>query len=797
MAICDLTWASLAVLCIAAPGAARPPEALFVDGGTPAAIRIEGKAGKAGPGYRECRGEENCLWAARGLGPGDFRVTAGWGIGDLALSAVSFVFCGESHFGLPELDLPPRTQPDAYTIPTIDLSQQTHRQVIVERTPGQYLGHPTTVLMPDGRTMYCTYPLGHGGPAAVLKRSTDGGLTWSDRLPVPENWATATNCPCIHLLRDGQGRQRLFVFEGNGAMRQARSEDGGRTWTPLEPNGLHCVVAPITIVPIAGNRLLAMYHQRVRDRGRSSLSLWQAVSCDGGLTWQDEREVARRPGAAPCEPFVLRSPDGKQLAALARENTRRYNSLLITSNDEGQTWTPPVELPASLTGDRHMGRYAPDGRLVICFRDTTLASPTAGDFVAWVGTYDDVVHLREGQYRVRLLRSPVKGDLGYPGVELLPDGTFVATTYAVLAPGEKHSVVSIRFKLDEIDAEARRQPRQTPVFVSGQDGYHTYRIPAMVVTAQGSVLAFCEGRKRSSGDTGDIDLLVKRSTDGGRTFGQQQVIWDDGENVCGNPCPVVDRQTGTIWLLLTHNLGSDSEAEIIARKSQGTRTVWVAKSMDDGVTWSEPVEITASTKKPDWTWYATGPGAGIQLRDGRLLVPCDHIEADSKLYYSHVIWSDDHGGTWQLGGRAGPWTNECEVVERNDGSLLLNMRNYDPRQRARAVATSRDGGRTWSAVRHDPLLVEPICQASIRRSAGAILFSNPADGKVRREMTLRASYDEGQTWPAARVLWPGPAAYSCLAVRPDGAILCLYERGVRRPYETITLAEISPEWLRP
>ena len=698
--------------------------------------------------------------------------------------------------------LPERTQPDGYTIPTIDLSHQRERQVVVERgTAEKYLGHPTTVLMPDGKTIYCTYPLGHGGPAAVLKKSTDGGRTWSERLSVPENWATARNCPCIHRLTDPQGRERLFVFEGNGAMRQAHSEDGGRTWTPFEPNGLHCIVAPITIVPIEGKRLLGMYHRGPDDRDRAPLALWQAISDDGGMTWKDERKVAEYPGGCPCEPLVVRSPDGKQLAALSRENARRYNSLLITSDDEGKTWSEPVELPAALTGDRHMGRYAPDGRLVICFRDTTLASPTKGDFVAWVGTYDDIVNLREGQYRVRLLRSPRKGDLGYPGVELLPDGTLVATTYAVLAPGEKNSVVSVRFQLDEIDEEAKRLPKQTDVFVSGEDGYHTYRIPSVIVTAKGALLAFCEGRKTGGGDSGDVDLLVKRSTDGGKTFSKQQIVWDDRQNTCGNPCPVVDRTTGTIWLLLTHNLGTDHERQIVAQKSQGTRTVWVAKSTDDGLSWSKPVEITDTAKRPDWTWYATGPGCGIQLKEGRLVVPCDHIATDGQ-WASHVITSDDHGATWKLGGSAPPKTNECEVVELADGRLMLNMRNYNRQHRCRAVATSGDGGLTWSEVSYDETLVEPVCQASIRRYSpakddgkGRILFSNPGETDTRKELTIRLSRDEGKTWPVGKVPWPGPAAYSCLAVTPDGTILCLYERGVKRPYEKITLARFGLPWL--
>jgi sialidase-1 len=707
-------------------------------------------------------------------------------------------------FDLPEPEkLLPRTQPDAYTIPTIDLSHQGYRQVVIARgTAEVYQGHPHTLLLPDGKTMFAVWTQNHGGPCGPMKCSDDGGLTWGDLLPVPENWSTVRNCPTIHRLVDPQGKPRLFVLAGAGAMYQSVSLDEGRTWSPMTPNGLTCIVAPITIVPIAGQRLLAMYHRGSGDHDRPPLTLWQAISADGGLTWGDQRQVAAYQGGAPCEPFVVRSPDGKQLAALARENARNYNSLLITSNDEGRTWSKPVELPASLTGDRHMGRYAPDGRLVICFRDTTLASPTHGDFVAWVGTYDDIVKLQEGQYRVRLLRSPKKGDLGYPGVEVLPDGTFVATTYAVLAAGEKNSVVSIRFSLKEIDQEAARLPQQVDVYKSGRDGYNTYRIPALVVTKKGTVLAFCEGRKDSGGDTGDIDILLKRSADGGKTFSAQQVVWDDGPNTCGNPCPVVDRETGSIWLLLTQNLGTDHEHNIITRTSKGTRTVWVSKSDDDGVTWSNPVEITKDVKRSDWTWYATGPGAGIQLKSGRLVIPCDHIESESRAYYSHVIFSDDHGATWKLGGMAGPATNECETVELADGTLLLNMRNYDRRQKARAVARSSDGGATWSAVAHDDTLVEPVCQASIRRyrlpstgQPGAILFSNPAETGVRKELTIRLSRDEGHTWPVGKVLWPGPAAYSCLATLPDGTILCLYERGLKGANEKITLGRFSLEWL--
>jgi sialidase-1 len=358
-------------------------------------------------------------------------------------------------------------------------------------------------------------------------------------------------------------------------------------------------------------------------------------------------------------------------------------------------------------------------------------------------------------------------------------------------------------------AQPQRGLELTNVFVSGTDGYHTYRIPALLVTPKGDLLAFCEGRKNSRSDTGDIDLLVKRSTDGGGTWSPAQIVWDDGPNTCGNPCPVVDRTTGVIWLPLTWNLGEDKESEIIRNTSKDTRRVFVTHSDDDGRAWAKPEEITAQTKRPDWGWYATGPGVSIQLErgpaKGRLLIPCDHSSrtpGGATDYGSHVIYSDDHGQTWRLGGIIRPAVNECQVVELSDGTLLCNMRNADRSSTTRAIAASTDGGMTWSVVRHDPVLVEPICQASLLRyptpqGPSRLLFSNPAHAEPgqRRDMTLRMSEDEGKTWPLRRVLWPGPAAYSCLAVLPGGAVACLFEAGDQHAYERIVLAHFSPDWL--
>jgi len=345
------------------------------------------------------------------------------------------------------------------------------------------------------------------------------------------------------------------------------------------------------------------------------------------------------------------------------------------------------------------------------------------------------------------------------------------------------------------------------IYTSGDGGYHTYRIPSIAVTNAGTVLALCEGRKKSRSDTGDIDLLVRRSTDGGKTWSPQQVIWDDGPNTCGNPCVVVDRETGTIWLLSTWNRGDDHESKIKTGESKDTRRVFVTHSSDDGKTWAKPSEITDAVKRKTWGWYATGPGAGIQIErgphKGRLVIPCDHSVMPwqgAASYRSHVIYSDDHGRTWRRGGSIEPGVNECEVVELTDGRLMINMRNYRRSEhRTRAIAFSADGGATWTEPMHAPTLIEPVCQVSIRRlrwpegeMPGVILFSNPASTDQRIDMTIRASFDEGKTWKHARRLYDGGSAYSCLAILPDGRIACLFEAD---GYARIDLAIFPLAWV--
>lgn len=360
-------------------------------------------------------------------------------------------------------DQPPAAR--GYSIPLIDLAAETERQVLVDRESGQYLGHPSTVLLEDGRTLLCVYPKGHGKGAIVLKRSTDGGRTWSERLPVPDNWTTSLETPTIHRVVDAQGKRRLIVWSGLYPARLSVSEDDGVTWSPLQPAGdWGGIVVMGSVEPLrtGAGQYLALFHDDgrffTRDGQRGDpvvFRLYETRSMDGGLTWSTPRELWQGSEVHLCEPGLVRSPDGTELAMLLRENRRVRNSHVLFSRDEGRSWSAPRELPGALTGDRHVAKYAPDGRLFISFRDTTHASSTQGDWVAWVGRYEDIAAGREGQYRVRLMDNQNAWDCAYPGVEVLPDGTIVAVTYGHWAQGEPPYVMSVRVRLEELDARVK------------------------------------------------------------------------------------------------------------------------------------------------------------------------------------------------------------------------------------------------------------------------------------------------------------------------------------------------------
>ncbi|WP_349318608.1 sialidase family protein [Chitinophaga sp. MM2321] len=338
------------------------------------------------------------------------------------------------------------------------------------------------------------------------------------------------------------------------------------------------------------------------------------------------------------------------------------------------------------------------------------------------------------------------------------------------------------------------------IYKSGEGGYICFRIPSIVTTTKGTLLAFAEARMHDCSDAGDIDLVVKRSFDGGKTWTGIEMVWNDADNTCGNPAPVVDQRTGKIILLATWNLGADKEDAIIHQVSKDTRRVYVLSSSDDGASWSAPREITSDVKKNNWNWYATGPVNGIQIKKGkykgRLVVPCDHIDNETMRYFSHAIYSDDGGNNWKLGGIVPKdQVNECTVAELSNGTLMLNMRN-NSENRIRQVATSKDGGASWSNVYGDSTLIEPVCQGSLLRyefpkRKSFLAFSNPASTEDRISMTVRISYDNGKTWPLKKLLHAGPVAYSNLVVLPNGNLGCLYEAGHKGPYEGIVFEELA------
>jgi hypothetical protein len=352
---------------------------------------------------------------------------------------------------------------DTESLRTIDLNDQTHRQVIVDREPGQYLGHPTTLLLEDGRMILCVYPKGHGKGAIVYKRSTDGGQTWSERLPTPKSWETSLETPTIHRVIDAAGKKRIILFSGLHPVRMSVSEDDGATWSELKPvgdwGGIVAMGSVIELKTRPGN-YLALFHDDGRFIARGGkatgvMTLYQSRSTDGGLTWSKPESIYKSSDVHLCEPGAIRSPDSKQIALLLRENRRAKNSHVMFSNDEGQIWSAPRELPDALTGDRHVAKYGPDGRLFVSLRDVPRkgnSSATAGDWIGWVGRYDDIEAGRDGQYRVRLKKNHHKWDCAYPGVEVLPDGTLVVTTYGHWTPNQPPYILSVRFKLSELDS---------------------------------------------------------------------------------------------------------------------------------------------------------------------------------------------------------------------------------------------------------------------------------------------------------------------------------------------------------
>ncbi len=377
---------------------------------------------------------------------------------------------------------------------------------------------------------------------------------------------------------------------------------------------------------------------------------------------------------------------------------------------------------------------------------------------------------------------------------------------------------------------------QIPMFESATDGYALYRIPGLIVTAKGTVLAYCEARRTGKSDWDTIDIMLRRSTDGGKTFSPRQRIADVPGPHIKNPVALAQKLAEPTDITYNNAVGfADRDGSVHFLFCLEYSRCFYIRSDDDGRTFSKPVEITGTFEKfrsdYDWKVLATGPAHGIQLRTGRLVVPIwlstgtgGHAHRPS---VTSTIYSDDHGRTWKAGDVAVPNTdewinpNETVIVELADGRVMLNVRSESLKHR-RLVTVSPDGSTGWSTPKFDDALLEPICMASIVRFSAQpdgdknrILFANPhnlsrLDGKDeegksrdRKNISIKVSYDEGQTWEVNKVLEPSYSAYSDLAVLSDGTILCLYETGRKSDnekkkstsYAGLTLARFNMEWI--
>lgn len=331
--------------------------------------------------------------------------------------------------------------------------------VVVDRDPDRYLGHPSTCLLGDGRTLLVAYPEGHGKGAIRLRRSNDGGRTWSARLAVPESFATSLETPTLFRVPQAPNGRRVLLFSGLYPIRMARSEDDGATWSELAPIGsggdFGGIVAMASVVALASGELLALFHDDGRFRSgsgvRGTFEVLATRSRDLGLSWSAPEVAVRVAGLDLCEPGAVRSPDGSTLALLLRENSRRSASQLVLSQDEGTSWSAPRALAPALTGDRHVVRWLRDGRLAVSLRDMAEGSPTRGDWVLWIGTWGQLLAGGAEGTRLLLLDNTNAWDCGYAGLEVLGDGTLVATSYGHWIAGQPAFVVCVRITREELE----------------------------------------------------------------------------------------------------------------------------------------------------------------------------------------------------------------------------------------------------------------------------------------------------------------------------------------------------------
>ena len=338
---------------------------------------------------------------------------------------------------------------------------------------------------------------------------------------------------------------------------------------------------------------------------------------------------------------------------------------------------------------------------------------------------------------------------------------------------------------------ARANAQGSALFANGSDGYACYRIPAVVRTPAGTLLAFAEARRNSCADFGDVRIVMRRSKDDGKTWSAVETVAENGSLQAGNPAPVVDTRDrlypkGRVFLI--YCTGDATEAAVM--RGEGSRRVWFRTSSDEGSAWSQPAEITASVKLPGWHHYATGPGHALQLTHGRyagrIVVASNHSENDPQpaghSYAAHTFYSDDHGASWKLGETlARHGSNESTAAETADGTVVMNGRDQSGASRARIIAISKDGGARWDSVFVAKDLIDPVCEGSMLSYSGkdahALLFSNPASTTERRDLTISVSTDGGRTWPQHKLVVRGAAAYSDIVVLRGNSLGVVWERG--------------------
>lgn len=659
---------------------------------------------------------------------------------------------------------------------------------------------------------------GHESDVSLL-RSTDKGTTWEEERIIASMDSVDIHCgPALIDYQTG----RIFKFMRfhpawdydsskqyafNVPLQKMRddeygdyyvfSDDDGQSWSEPEPiylpypedaygcgvgNGIHGIQLT------RGRLIIQAKYFFLNDQSEEVTHRVLFYSDDHGQTWNHGASI-ESPGVAMSTqefPIVEYKPNEIYINFRSDDGYR----LILYSLDGGLTATNPVQ-DKNLPGPKcHAGliRFPSESESTILF--CCPGMQYGGDVSSVEARYRLTIYFSKNGGNNWLYRRVVyRGRSAYSDIAVLPDSSIICLYES--GRNDLHDFMEFaRFNLAWVKeyVETDSLYQETSVFQAGTEGYYLFRKPTIIQAPNNDLIAFCEGRKNSNSDTGDIDVLMKRSVDNGLTWSDVNVIWDDSVNTCCNPSPVIDRESGEIFLLMTWNNGADDESAIIDQTSIDTRRVFVVSSHDNGNSWSDPTEITDDVKSQDWTWFVTGPVHGIQMekgeKRGRLVVPCNYVEANTKNRYCTVIFSDDHGLTWQAGGTVpDPQVGESTVAELSNGDLMINMMNYDRSiYKNRKIAISEDDGNTWSDTYFDQALIEPKCQASLLRYSCAdedksrLLFSNPSKTSSDGNMTVKISYDEGSSWNSGKQIYRGHSAFSDLVSLADNTIGLVYER---------------------